>query len=345
MVVGCRPPIGQDWETHVDNDALSAPLVREDYIAVGTAHAVVILEPSGHERCKLDLGGKVFAPRIIDDGHLVVASGITVQALDTQCAPLWKRGVAERAASAPAAGDGVIIVPTVSGRLEAFAYDGTPKWTFAGVAPTASFVGPPAIATPAPFADAEITIAGGTAYAIDVSGSLFAIATDDGHARWSVGVADTAVATPVVTGEHIIAGADDSAVHAVETDSRAPIWQLATEDRVRAAAVVFEDVVYIGSDDRHAYAIDASTGSLRWAAATEGPIRARPAIYRNLVLFAGGYGDGRLYALQRDDGSEFWHHTIGDGIVTDITVLGERVYASTVDGTLAAYRVWRTFNR
>ncbi len=345
LFAGCRPAIGRDWETQVDNDTVTAPLVSERFVVVGTSKAVVVLEPSGEPRCRLELGGKVFAPRAIDDERIVVGSGATVQALDARCTPLWRRATAERIASAPAVGDGVIVVPTVSGRLEAFAVDGTPKWTFAGSAPAAGFVGPPAIATPAAFSDGEVTIASGHAYVMDTSGNLFAIAVDTGQPRWSVGLADTAQATPLVTGEHIIVGADDSGVHALDAESHAPTWQLATENRVRAPALVFEDVVYIGSDDRHAYAIDAGTGSLRWAAETVGPIRARPAIYRNLVLFAGGYGDGRLYALQREDGSEFWRRKTGDGIVSDITVLGERLYAATVDGNVVAYRVWRTFNR
>ena len=63
------------------------------------------------------------------------------------------------------------------------------------------------------------------------------------------------------------------------------------------------------------------------------------------MLFAGGYGDGRLYAFERADGSELWQHDTGDGIVSDLTVRGDRVYAATVDGNVVAYRIWRTFNR
>src|SRR5690348_17161851 len=75
LLGGCRPAIGEDWRAHVDDDALSAPLVGDSFVAVGTARALVVLNAGGTPRCRLDLGARVFTPRALEGDQLVIGSG------------------------------------------------------------------------------------------------------------------------------------------------------------------------------------------------------------------------------------------------------------------------------
>lgn len=335
-----------DWSASLGEGGASAPTVTNRFIAVGTEAALLVLEPGGARRCRIDMGGRVFTPRQVDDERLLAASGTSVQLVDARCNVLWKHDVSERVASAPAVTGEIAVVPTMSGRVLALALvDGKQRWAFTGPDHPESFMGPAAVSTPDVFGPGEATVAAGAVYLIDAKGELFAIRAEDGGPLWSVRLAQAAASTPVVANGRVVVGTDDGGVHALDTATHALVWQVAADARVRGAALVDENQVVTGSDDRHVYAFDADSGAPRWMAPTEGPVRARPVRYRNLVLAAGGYGDGRLYALNRDDGTRFWEHGTDTGVVSDLSVLGDTVYAASVEGTLYAFRIWRTFEQ
>ena len=316
------------------------------FIAVGTESALVVLDPAGQRRCRVDLGGRVFTPRLLSADRLLVASGSALATVDNGCNVLWKRDVGDRVASAPAVGDDLAVVATVTGRLVAVSLgDGATRWAFSGPNQPGGFVGPASVSVLDALGPGEVTIVDHAAYVVDIRGELFAVRLADGQPLWSVRLAEAAASTPVAANGRIITGADDGGVHALDTTTHALIWQLATDDRVRAAPLVENGVVYAGSDDRHVYAIDGDSGALYWLADVEGPVRARPVGFRNLVFVAGGYGDGRLYALNREDGGRFWQAETDSGVITDPSVLDDTVYATSVEGVLYAFRVVRTFDR
>ncbi len=345
LSVGCRAPVALDWSTSLGEGGASAPLVAPGFIAVGTESALIILEHSGQRRCRVDFGGHVFTPRLAGPDRLLVTSGNNLVAVDTGCNVSWKRDIGDRAASAAAVGNDVAVVATVTGRLVAVAIaDGTTRWTFSGPNQPASFIGPASVSVLDALGPGEVTIADNAVYVVDVRGELFALRLVDGQPLWSVRLADTAASTPVVANGRVIAGADDGGVHALDAATHALIWQLATDDRVRGAPLLENGVVYAGSDDRHLYAIDGDSGVLRWLAEVEGPVRSRPVGFRNLVFVAGGYGDGRLYALSRDDGGRFWHGNTDSGVIADLAVFEDTVYVTSVEGMIYAFRVLRTFD-
>ncbi len=316
------------------------------FIAVGTESALVVLEHSGQRRCRVDLGGRVFTPRLLAADRLLVASGSSVATIDNGCNVLWKHDVADRVASAPAVSSELAVVATVTGRVVGLSLaDGATRWTFSGPSQPATFVGPASVSVLDALGPGEVAIGGSAAYVVDVKGELFAVRLADGQPVWSVRLAEAAASTPVVADGRVITGADDGGVHALDTTTHALVWQLATDDRVRAAPLVENGVVYAGSDDRHVYAIDADSGALYWLADVEGPIRSRPVGFRNLLFVAGGYGDGRLYALNRDDGGRFWQGDTDSGVITDLAAHGDTIYATSVEGSIYAFKVSRTFER
>lgn len=345
-MAACRAPISLDWSASLEEGGLSSPLVTAGYIAVGTETSLQVIDHGGKRLCRVDLGGRVFTPRPLPGDRLLVAAGSNVIVTDTGCNVLWKRDIGDCVASAPAVSDELAVVATVTGRLMGVSLaDGSSKWSFSGPNQPASFIGPASVSVLDSLGPGEVTVADGSAYVVDVRGELFAVRVADGQPLWSVRLADAAASTPVVANGRVISGADDGGLHALDTATHALIWLLATDDRVRGTPLFDQGVVYAGSDDRHVYAIDGDSGALKWLTDVEGPVRARPAGFRNLVIVAGGYGDGRLYALNRDDGARFWQGETDSGVVTDLAVHGDTVYATSVEGSLYAFRVLRTFDR
>lgn len=341
----CMSPVHHEWTVTPGEGPLTAPLVTGELIAVGTGTGVTLLELTGKKRCSLDMGGRSFAPKALGRERFVVTSNTTVQVLDDHCTPIWKRVLTERASSAPGVGE-VIVVPTVVGKIEAYERDsGEMRWELDPLRTTPGFIGPPAAAHMGDLGPGEPVVGDQAAYVLDDAGVLFALDLQDGRPLWSVEVAAQARSTPALADGRLYATAEDGGVHAIDAQTHDVYWRQGTNDRARSTPFIDQGVLYVGSDDRHLYAIDVASTEVRWSVPIEGPLRARPGVYRNLVFAAGGYGDGRIYAFERTSGERFWERKVGDGIINDIAIVGDIVYATTVDSRLVAFKVVRTFDR
>jgi outer membrane protein assembly factor BamB len=107
--------------------------------------------------------------------------------------------------------------------------------------------------------------------------------------------------------------------------------------------VADRDTVYFGSSvDHQVHAIDASTGTPRWQFFTGGPVRLAPTLANDRVYF--GSDDGKVYSVNRADGSAVWsrdlsidpRRVIGNGQIsslwpvrTGIVVADGRVYCGS----------------
>ena len=88
-------------------------------------------------------------------------------------------------------------------------------------------------------------------------------------------------------------------------------------DKAFHVAAVGEDVFFGSSVDDQVYCLNAKTGEVRWRFFTEGPVRLAPTVVGSRVYV--GSDDGRLYCLDRRDGSEIWSRRLGP---TDARVPG-----------------------
>ena len=100
--------------------------------------------------------------------------------------------------------------------------------------------------------------------------------------------------------------------------------------------------MYIGGNDHNVYALDPATGKAKWQTPIEGPAIAIPAVYQNLVIAAGGSGDGTIYAMQKDSGAMFWKYKTGGKIDSDPIVQGDKFYVSSADGFFYSFKVEKT---
>ncbi|MEZ4271964.1 MAG: PQQ-binding-like beta-propeller repeat protein [Myxococcota bacterium] len=117
------------------------------------------------------------------------------------------------------------------------------------------------------------------------------------------------------------------------------IWKWLTKEWVNSSAVSDGSVMYIGSNDRHLYAIGAKKGDGKWNLETHGPVISRPAIYKNIVIAAGGSGDGAIYWVEKDTGKQIWKYTTEGKIEADPVVVGDKLFVASSDGILYAFNM------
>ncbi len=147
-------------------------------------------------------------------------------------------------------------------------------------------------------------------------GRVHAVAPD-GEPRWSKQTIGFIASSAAIGSDGTVyIGSFDSHLYAFAPDSPWPKWRFKTGDHVYTSPALGEraggetDAIYFASTDGHCYAL-APDGSLRWKHDTGAPVRSSPALGAGpdgapgaIVYF--GCGNGRLYALNTEDGSRRW---------------------------------------
>ncbi|MCB0283909.1 MAG: PQQ-binding-like beta-propeller repeat protein [Calditrichaeota bacterium] len=163
------------------------------------------------------------------------------------------------------------------------------KWTFeSGYTTTASPV-----------------VANDTVYIADVSGKIRALSLADGKELWDFNSGGSVYATVAANQDRVIFNSADSNICCVDKNTNEVAWKLKTENNLVAVPLVHNDIVYSGSSDGTFRAIDLYSGELIWLYdKVGGYVETKPLFYKNKIIF--GAWDGKLYALNTNDGSEAW---------------------------------------
>jgi outer membrane protein assembly factor BamB len=127
-----------------------------------------------------------------------------------------------------------------------------------------------------------------------------------------------------------------------------PLWAFAAGAPLWPGTTYADGVVYAGAEDGVLHALDAATGKERWSFRAGGAIRTRAALGAQALYFQAD--DGLLYALDAATGKQLWRVTVSSAPVvrlppsdpksrfdrfgSDVTVVDQRLYLGTNDGTL-----------
>ena len=351
----CSEPIALEWQYDIGAGSVSTPLVTSAFIAFGSERGVTILEPTGKLRCQFDARGEVIS-KPASDGRLVFfgSTNYIFYAIDTNCRETWKLATRDRIKSDPALADGRVLVSSYDGHVYALAAGtGELAWTFPA-APAKVEPPPPAAALvqapPSPplvvgdFSYSSPVVADGVIYLGNLDQHVYAIDLATGALRWRFKTGGAITSTPLAAGGTLYFGSNDGCVYALDLGAAEPRerWRYNTHDWVNSSPRLADGVIYVGSNDRHVYALDAASGQLEWAFETKGPAIAIPAVYKNLVLAAGGSGDGAIYALDRVAGALFWERRTSGKIESDPIVIDDRLYVTSTDHALYAFRIRAT---
>lgn len=364
---GCTPSIEKLWEFPVSSPIYSTPLVTDNFVIFGsesgTLHAV---DHNGQARWTFQApSGEIFShPQ--SSGKLVYfgATNQKFYAVDMRGDLKWHFATSERIKSDPAVVEGVAYCTSYDGHVYALKADNGRKiWQFpppekkqeeqpeeaagekkeqeeqdpAEEKPAATAV------TPGEFSYAAPVVRDGVLYVGNLDGYLYAIKTADGSLKWRFKAGEGITSTAWVEDGVVYFGSKDDHVYAVDAATGDKvIWKHKTGGDVLSSPRIADGVLWVGSNDTSFYALDAKTGEPRCSFKAKGPIISYGVFYKNLVLFGGGQGDGNFYAIHRDSCQPFFSYETGYKIESDPTLDGDRVYVTSGDRKLYAFKINKT---
>lgn len=159
-------------------------------------------------------------------------------------------------------------------------------------------------------------IAGGTLFIGSDSGRLFALSPSTGRELWnrSFGEFATVQSTPAVAGDTLYVGClnfSGSGLFALNATDGSVLWSVPDDTGIVASPAVSDGVVYWASQNGSVLAANATTGEVLWRSDAGGELWSSPALDENCLYV--GTVTGRFLSLWRDDGTERWNLTYGEG--------------------------------
>ncbi len=329
------------WATSLGNAGAFSftPAVTSDSVFAAAADGTVVrLEAaSGRQLWRINADMPLTAGVGSDGATVVVAAQKgTLLAYDAQGRLRWKAQTSSEVLSAPAVGQGLVVVRSIDNRIAAYdAESGTRRWIVQRTVPPLTLRTAPGIA-----------IAGETAFVGLPGGRLLALALGNGGPRWEVAVGDPRGTTelervadisgaPVLVGSEICAVAYQGRLACFDAASGAVRW--ARELSSEVGVGVDEHFVYAVDERGAVYAFARDSGSSAW--------RNEKLANRNLsspVPFgravAVGDGQGYVHFLAREDGA-FVARAATDGsrVIAAVPLLGgATALFQTQAGTLVA---------
>ncbi|WP_459193551.1 outer membrane protein assembly factor BamB family protein [Halosimplex sp. J119] len=314
---------------------LCPPTVADGVVYTGSAaDAVYAFDvESGEELWTFETTSYVETAPTVADGRVYTADADgVVYALTTGGEEVWRHdteqnfhsrtlAVRDDAVYVGTAGDMPMVVSgdtdrSKAGKVVALdAESGAERWSFEG--PEDWFTGPA-------FADGRVYVGNHT-------GEVFALEAGSGEAVWSrsaTAAADdsAAVLVPPTVADGTVYVAVHAAGRLVALDAATGDTEWSTDldlGNVKSSPAVTDDRVYLGAYGYRGASLTLDDGEGATAAATSTPERG-PA--------------GRLFALDRADGSEVWTHETDRDFRSSPAVVGDRVYVGSGDGALAVAR-------
>jgi outer membrane protein assembly factor BamB len=296
------------------------------------------LDPaSGRQLWRVNAGTPLTAG-VGTDGLTVAVAGEKGQllAFDAEGKQRWKAQATSEILSAPAVGQGVVIVRSVDNRVAAYdAETGTRRWVVQRTAPPLTLRSAPGI-----------VIANQLAYIAMPGGRLMALSLANGGPRWEVAVGEPRGTTelervadvsgiPALSGRDICAVAYQGRIACFDISNGAARWAKDFSSDVGVA--VDERLVYASDDRGTLAAFSRESGSGAWRNTKLANRRlSSPAAVSNMVAI-GDY-EGYVHFLSRDDGAFVARSATDGGSLTAAmpVVDGNTVFFQTKTGSVVA---------
>lgn len=320
-----------------------APAVADGRVYVGDLEGRVLAldASSGAELWSVDTGIRIGSTIGVGDG-LLVLGGLDgeVVALDAAGgAERWRARVSSEVLAAPAIARGVVVVRSHDGRLFGLdAASGERRWLYDRGLPALTLRG-----------NAAPVIIGGTVHAGYDDGRLVALRLEDGGLQWeqllAVGEGRTDLERMVdVDGPLVVEGSEAYAITyqgqaaGLAGESGQPLWS--REFSSYGGLSIAGDRLLVADEDGALYALDRRSGGALWKLdALAHRWLTTPAVQGGHAVV--GDFDGYLHWIDLDSGQLAARTRVGRDAIRAQPVVGAdgTLYAMTVDGKLAAYRL------
>jgi eukaryotic-like serine/threonine-protein kinase len=126
---------------------------------------------------------------------------------------------------------------------------------------------------------------------------------------WSFKTGDEIKASPVVSGNTVVAGSMDGFVYAVDLNGKL-VWKFGTGNGIEAPALILDNTVYIGNLTGTLFALNLTDGKVKWQYKTEGQISGAVNWWKtgkSTRLVVGSY-DYYLHCIDAATGKGIWKY-------------------------------------
>jgi outer membrane protein assembly factor BamB len=130
---------------------------------------------------------------------------------------------------------------------------------------------------------------------------LYAIDTESGERKWSVGGRNWFWGRPLVEGGRVFATTLAGQVFGIDANTGDEAWSFTTENPVRAGAVLSGGLVIVVDERGDVYGFDPETGAKQWGPTSlDRTVRATPLVQGDSVFIVSDGGD--LYTIDAETG-------------------------------------------
>lgn len=315
-------------------------LVGATLVAAGADGAIARVDAaSGRQLWRINAGTGLSAG-VGSDGNLLVVGGVkgAVLAFDMDGKPLWTTQASSEVLSAPAVGQGMVVVRSIDNRIVGLdARTGEKKWTVQRVSPPLTLRNAPGMAIVGK--DVVIALPGG---------KLLSLVLATGAPRWEVAVGEARGATelervtdiggtPVVFDKDVCAVSYQGRVGCFDLATGASRW---TKEFSSDVGVSVDQRFLFALDEKGAVAaFDRSTGASAWRNDKLSYRQLSTPVSYGRAVAVGDY-QGFIHFLSREDGA-FLARAATDGspIKSVPLVAGSNLIFQTQSGTVTAIAV------
>lgn len=224
-------------------------------------------------------GERLFA--VLFDGRVAAVSLVDGSAL-------WQ--IEQPVSGRPAAGGGLVHVPTPSGLLALDARTGAVRWQAALEAPVS----------------APLLWKAGWLIAALEGGVLLALHAGNGGTVWRQVVDGGVGVRPTIGGDRLYVPLDGGRIVVLDLLTGNPVWERRLDGAPRE--ILLSGDLFVGATDNHFYRLSRRDGALRWRWRAGGDVAGLPAVDEQHVYFSSL--DNTLRALDRSNGAQRWRELL-----------------------------------
>lgn len=333
--------VRQVWRESIgkSDDYTFSPVINGDSVIAASEDGTIIRidAAKGKVQWRISAGSNLTAGVGADGNTLaVVGDKGMVMAFDGEGKLRWKTQASSEILSAPAVGNGMVIVRGVDNRIIGFdAATGEKRWNLLRTVPSLTLRSAPGI-----------IINGAVAYVAMPGGRMIALQSATGAVRWESSVGEPRGSTelervadmsgmPVLIGSEICAVSYQGRVGCFETRNGNPRWTKAFSS---TAGIAVDERFVVAADDKGSVqALSRDTGSSVWTNKTLAYRGLTTPVSFGRAVVVGDY-QGYLHFLSREDGAMLARReTDGSPVTGSPLLFDSNVIFQTHHGEIIAY--------
>ncbi|MBI5214925.1 MAG: PQQ-binding-like beta-propeller repeat protein [Ignavibacteriae bacterium] len=166
---------------------------------------------------------------------------------------------------------------------------------------------------------------------------------------WKYPTNSPIIGSPVINEQTVYVGNTDGTLYALNLNDGKEVWKFPTYGPIRSTVCIEKEKLFLLSGDGNLYCVNKLNGSLLWRFKTfTGYIGDRkydfadyyassPLLYEKAIYF--GCSDGRIYALNTENGTLLWSYETGDIVHTKPAISQGKLFAGSFDGNVYALNI------